>query len=327
MSLIIVTFFYTLILTISSHKSSGVVFNNYDNARLIQSTAYVPSSGNYIFRNLGTGQIIRHDRQNDVPNIFTSKLTTALKSKKSKEDIKAGEKLTIKDHKLGTKWISIRTVDDFGSKPKCISAQWDYVIEGGADHAGTLYECVVEPLNIKATLEKTKQWWLLLPVKTASLLKTSKSKSHVLAKSYFKLNYKNMPFWNTKTNRMEKLPTWKYGKRSLSETEEEDNLEANNNGSELEARREGKDVLIDSVEEEKADKLDENFSKDSSVEKNQRSGEGNLSKRLVSRGHKHHHSGSKKHKIKINPKIHSKTSKKLLGPFYVVTVDHIYVNF
>ncbi|EGG12628.1 uncharacterized protein MELLADRAFT_101062 [Melampsora larici-populina 98AG31] len=222
---------------------SADVFNNYHNARIIQSAAVVPPDGRYVFSNVATGHIIHHDRKHNVPNIYSAKFVYP--RGRLGHRVKRPQ-LALRAHKMGTKWISLRTPLDGKDSTKCISAQWDEKTDGakgGADHAGTLYECVVDPLNLGASLEKTKQWWLLMPVETAKSLKLSHKPSGksraVQADPTEKVDDiseeaaslglqrstqpndspKGLPFWNTKTNRMETLPPWKYDKRSLKETE------------------------------------------------------------------------------------------------------------
>ncbi|KAI9620595.1 hypothetical protein KEM48_008132 [Puccinia striiformis f. sp. tritici PST-130] len=187
----------TLLSRFNSISGDGI-FNNIENAKLIQSSSIVPTDGNYVFKNVGTGQTIRHDRKNDVPNIYTSDdgddsgdvtpLRHHHRARDGKDDDDDDEvvaALELRSHRTRTKWISIRTTATSGN-PKCISAQWGYHTEGGADHAGTLYECVVDPLNLEATLEKPKQWWLLMPVEAAKDLNSEQTldlKNQVLSQN------------------------------------------------------------------------------------------------------------------------------------------------
>lgn len=282
---------------------SADVFNNYHNARTIQSAAVVPPDGRYVFSNVATGHIIHHDRNHNVPNIYPAKFVYP--RGRLGHRVKRPQ-LALRAHKMGTKWISLRTPLDGKDSTKCISAQWDDKTDGaqgGADHAGTLYECVVDPLNLGASLEKTKQWWLLMPVKTAKSLKLShkpSGKSRVVqsdpvdksddtSETAVSLGRqrstqtndspKGLPYWNTKTNRMETLPPWKYDKRSLDEPETEDLTFAGNtaDGTAQSMRAEG-DEPSDSAP------------------------------RLAAR-HDHH-----------SPNLESTK----LGPFFVIAVDHLY---
>lgn len=113
--------------------------------------------------------MIQHDRHNNVPNLYPS--TTVGGSDhdahvsdpaRHYSDDKSNKFTTVPDleipsHGTGTKWISIQTTGS-DDRTKCVSAQWGggYHTEEGTDHAGTLYECVVDLLNLGATLEKTK---------------------------------------------------------------------------------------------------------------------------------------------------------------------------
>ncbi|KAH9810863.1 hypothetical protein DFH28DRAFT_1085380 [Melampsora americana] len=284
--------------------TSADVFNNYQNARTIQSAAVVPPDGRYVFSNVANGHIIHHDRNHNVPNIYPAKFVYP--RGRLGHRVKRPQ-LALRAHKMGTKWISLRTPLDGKDSTKCISAQWDEKTDGakgGADHAGTLYECVVDPLNLGASLEKTKQWWLLMPVKTAKSLKLShdtSGKSRVvqtdladksdapteeiaslgIQRSTQKNDSpKGLPFWNTKTNRMESLPAWKYDRRSLEEPETEDLASAGNmtDGAAQNTRAEGD--------------------------------EPDPAPRLTAR-HDHHS---------------STMSSTKLGPFFVIAVDHLYSN-
>ncbi|EFP90451.2 hypothetical protein PGT21_034307 [Puccinia graminis f. sp. tritici] len=232
----------TLLGSFNSTLADGI-FNNIENAKLIQSSSIVPTDGNYVFKNVGTGQTIQHDRKNDVPNIYTSgdggdsgsilpaahhhRHHRARGGKHDDDDddsLEVVSALELRSHRTRTKWISIRTTATTGD-PKCISAQWGYHTEGGADHAGTLYECVVDPLNLEATLEKPKQWWLLMPVEAAKNLNSDQTldlKNQILSQNkHMKMKDNPIisrivedqgkasgdqlptPFWNPKTNRIE----------------------------------------------------------------------------------------------------------------------------
>lgn len=223
-------FLLTFLIKFNATSADGI-FNNIANAKLIQSTSFVPVDGNYVFKNVGTGQIVQHDRKNDVPNIYTAGV-----------ERQADAPLELRSHGTRTKWISIRTTTP-ADNPKCISAQWGYHTEGGADHAGTLYECVVDPLKLEATLEKPKQWWLMMPVDAAKKLEGEQTldlKNEVLRQNAAKketgpilsrivkenagkddgssgLAPLDAPFWNPKTRRIESFssaPSTSKSKRS-----------------------------------------------------------------------------------------------------------------
>lgn len=112
---------------------SADVFNNYDNARVIQSTAVVPPDGRYVFSNAGNGQIIHHDRNKNVPNIYPAKFVYP--RGRLGHRVKRPQ-LALRAHNGGTKWISLRTPVEGQDSTKCISAQWDDKTDGGADHVG-----------------------------------------------------------------------------------------------------------------------------------------------------------------------------------------------
>lgn len=123
-----------LILVASIGSISAEVFNNYHNARVIQSTAFVPPDGRYVFLNAGNGEIIQHDRDQDVPNIYPAKFVfpRGRLGHRAKRP-----QLALRAHNLGTKWISLRTPLDGSDSTKCISAQWNDKTDGskgGADH-------------------------------------------------------------------------------------------------------------------------------------------------------------------------------------------------
>ncbi|MBW0484030.1 hypothetical protein O181_023745 [Austropuccinia psidii MF-1] len=289
--------FFLLSILVGFYTSSfQKVFYNYDNAKLIQDSAFVPENGNYVFRNVATGEVIQHDRRNGVPNIYTGK-TKFRRGGKGQFS-----QLALQPHKTGTKWISIRTPQTQGTK--CISAQWGYHTDGGADHAGTLYECAVDPLDLKATLEKTKQWWLLMPSETATKLKVGSASGKaggqelkdvkigkellVSQISKDKKNWKSfLPYWNTKTNRMEPLPAWKYTKRQVI--------------------NEPTELSHDAISTHEVDQVIEKLKATT-----------NIIKRSTHLAHHHRYRPTSKHsKLRKSP-------SKRLGPFYVVAVDHLY---
>jgi len=314
---------------------------------LIQSSSFVPADGNYVFKNVGTGQIVQHDRKNDVPNIYTATV-----------ELKAHAPLELRSHGTRTKWISIRTTASAGD-PKCISAQWGYHTEGGADHAGTLYECVVDPLNLEATLEKPKQWWLMMPVDAAKKLEGEQTldlKNEVLRQDAAKketgpilsrIVEKNAgkdagssdvapleaPFWNPKTSRIENFssaPITNKNKRSyddhssqLFRAQQLDLLRRRQLANRFPA-----DPLVNSAEEapdalnaaqdDQQDALAHRVLYNDGAEDPNKL-EPNPIQMLDRRAAHHPHSKPPHQKEAQKP-----SSSDALGPFYVVSVDHLY---
>ncbi|GAA6017422.1 hypothetical protein JCM10207_005628 [Rhodosporidiobolus poonsookiae] len=60
----------------------------------------------------------------------------------------------------------------FGSKNKCLSSAWG---SGGGNNAAVMYVCADGKTAQKTTLEKTKQWWLLVPVSKPLVASSSNS--------------------------------------------------------------------------------------------------------------------------------------------------------
>ncbi|OAV93391.1 hypothetical protein PTTG_27330 [Puccinia triticina 1-1 BBBD Race 1] len=337
------------------------IFNNIENAKLIQSSSIVPTDGNYVFKNVGTGQTIQHDRVNDVPNIYTSGdggnsrsvFPSVLhhphnrpRGEKSEGDDshEVVAALELRSHKTRTKWISIRTTATDGD-PKCISAQWGYHTEGGADHAGTLYECVVDPLNLEATLEKPKQWWLLMPVGAAKNLnfdQTLDLKNEILSQNKHmkmkdtpivsrivddegkgSIDQLPAPFWNPKTNRIENFSSPdKTGKskrnHEISGVHQSDLLRKRQLGNSLPINRYFNTTNAASVVEA----LKEISNPDNDAQDVNRADESTLNT-LDKRSTRHHGHSKSAFKAHQNTK-EADPSSGSLGPFYVVSVDHLY---
>ncbi|PLW27278.1 hypothetical protein PCASD_18819 [Puccinia coronata f. sp. avenae] len=348
------------------------IFNNIENAKLIQSSSIVPTDGNYVFKNVATGQIIQHDRKNDVPNIYTSAQHTrtashphhhprarARSTHDDDDDAVEVSPLELRSHGTRTKWISIRTTATSGD-PKCISAQWGYHTEGGADHAGTLYQCVVDPLNLEATLEKPKQWWLLMPVEAAKGLNSEQTldlKNEILDQNKAmkmqdapivsrivdqegktSIDQLDAPFWNPKTKRIENFSS------SSSSSNHKNKRYYNHEGEISRAQQLSllrKHQLQNSlpntsvinstgdvpVAAPAALKVIQDEPHQLENDKGVLMGDMNESPlKTLGKRSKHHH-----HKSKSASKSHSTSHKQddesapgTLGPFYVVSVDHVY---
>ncbi|KAH9464833.1 hypothetical protein Pst134EB_004340 [Puccinia striiformis f. sp. tritici] len=342
----------TLLSRFNSISGDGI-FNNIENAKLIQSSSIVPTDGNYVFKNVGTGQTIRHDRKNDVPNIYTSDdgddsgdvtpLRHHHRARDGKDDDDDDEvvaALELRSHRTRTKWISIRTTATSGN-PKCISAQWGYHTEGGADHAGTLYECVVDPLNLEATLEKPKQWWLLMPVEAAKDLNSEQTldlKNQVLSQNkQMKMNDNPIisrivddhgdgsagqlpaPFWNPKTKRIENFssPDTHKSKRYYDHSGEISRVHQLNL---LRKRQLGDSLPIHQITNTtKSAPIVPAINPMQDGSRNVDTSPLNMIGRRSPRRHSHKHA-SKPHKESNDADAPSGS----LGPFFVVSVDHLY---
>ncbi|KAH8922456.1 hypothetical protein BT69DRAFT_1334719 [Atractiella rhizophila] len=121
--------------------SDATSINNSKVAKALTSASKVIPNGNYYLKNVGTGHYLRAGQRGSAYDIYPSTSKTKIVSKK---------------HNQGTKYIR------FSVGQHCFSAQWNAKVDGGSDHAAVMYKCVVDPLK-KSSLEKTKQWYTLVP--------------------------------------------------------------------------------------------------------------------------------------------------------------------
>jgi len=124
----------------------------------IAAAAVSLDSGNYIFENVATGQTLHYDRTTNGQELYPDD----------------GEGHPINVQFLDDNYAVIKPA---ASNGKCMSAQWDYDLEGGTNWAGALYQCRVgtfalsyskRAINTRAQikLRLAKQYWYLIPGST-----------------------------------------------------------------------------------------------------------------------------------------------------------------
>ncbi|KAI5474675.1 hypothetical protein MNV49_002669 [Pseudohyphozyma bogoriensis] len=98
--------------------------------------------GTYLFTNLATNQTLSFTRSTTLTNLYPIKNGSALQVQFSGNQARLS-----------------------GGNGKCVSAQWQSTVGRGYDNAAVSYACAVGSGNLtgSATLEKTKQWWYILP--------------------------------------------------------------------------------------------------------------------------------------------------------------------
>ncbi|GAA5934729.1 hypothetical protein JCM1841_006213 [Sporobolomyces salmonicolor] len=128
-------------------RSGGIIDNAIEAAKIAASASTLSGAGNYVFTNVATGQILSFTRNGDTTDFYPQ------------DD---GESLALQ--------FAGNAARLSGGNNKCASAQWSYEFEGGVDYAAVSYACAVGSglLTGTDTLEKTKQWWYIVPAGSAS---------------------------------------------------------------------------------------------------------------------------------------------------------------
>ncbi|GAA5979636.1 hypothetical protein JCM11641_007897 [Rhodosporidiobolus odoratus] len=126
-------------------RAGGSIDNNAEAARIAAAATQLDGAGNYVFTNVKSGKVLSFTRSSDTTDFFPGADSSPLSVQFSN----------------GAARLS-------GGNNKCASAQWSYDVEGGVDHAAVSYACAVGSgeLTGTATLEKTKQWWYIVPAGT-----------------------------------------------------------------------------------------------------------------------------------------------------------------
>ncbi|GAA5974617.1 hypothetical protein JCM11641_007026 [Rhodosporidiobolus odoratus] len=145
---------------VDAKKTGKVLTTNQKQAAQLQAAAVFLKPGNYKLQNVQTKQTLYY-----VPSgnhIYPQK------GKYTKAAVTAYSNKKVPWHRLG-----------FGSKQKCLSSAWGST----GNNAAVMYVCASGADSKKTTLEKTKQWWLFVPVSkpTASASSTSYANNILLA--------------------------------------------------------------------------------------------------------------------------------------------------
>ncbi|GAA5918663.1 hypothetical protein JCM5296_005461 [Sporobolomyces johnsonii] len=128
-------------------RSGGIIDNAIEAAQIAASASTLSGAGNYVFTNVATGQTLSFTRNGDTTDFYPQN---------------DGDSLAVQ--------FAGNAARLSGGNNKCASAQWSYEFEGGVDYAAVSYACAVGSglLTGTDTLEKTKQWWYLLPAGSTS---------------------------------------------------------------------------------------------------------------------------------------------------------------
>ncbi|GAA5824707.1 hypothetical protein JCM11251_005310 [Rhodosporidiobolus azoricus] len=138
------TFSYLLALSLAAvARAGGSIDNTAEAARIAAAASQLDGAGEYVFTNVKTGHVLGFSRNSGTTDFFP---------------LDGGDSVSVQFSNDGSARIS-------GGNNKCASAQWSYEVEGGVDYAAVSYACAVGSglLTGTTTLEKTKQWWYLLP--------------------------------------------------------------------------------------------------------------------------------------------------------------------
>ncbi|KAK4049290.1 hypothetical protein OIV83_004227 [Microbotryomycetes sp. JL201] len=132
--------------SVAALQSTKPATNNKKQAAQLQAAAVFLKEGNYVFENVATKQKLYYVPKGN--HIYPAKV------KKASQAAKMGVTRYTANRKVP--WSRFH----FGSKNKCLSSAW-----GGVDNdSAVAYVCASGQKSKKTTLERTKQWWLTVPV-------------------------------------------------------------------------------------------------------------------------------------------------------------------
>ncbi|TNY18721.1 hypothetical protein DMC30DRAFT_448571 [Rhodotorula diobovata] len=143
-----------LFLAVEAKKTGKVLTTNEKQAAAIQAAAVKLKPGKYKFTNVQTGQLLYYVAKGN--HIYPTK------GKTTPATVSAYSNSKVPWHRL-----------QFGSKNKCLSSAW---VSGKTQNSeAVMYVCASGKGAQKTTLEKTKQWWLFVPVSKPTVAASSKS--------------------------------------------------------------------------------------------------------------------------------------------------------
>ncbi|BGP27231.1 secreted protein [Rhodotorula toruloides] len=123
-------------------RAGGSIDNSAQADQVASQASTLNGAGNYVLTNVQTGKQLAFTRQGDTTDFYPGdgRGPVAIQFSGSMARISGGNN-------------------------KCASAQWSADYEGGVDYAAVSYACAVGdgPKTGTDTLEKTKQWWYLVP--------------------------------------------------------------------------------------------------------------------------------------------------------------------
>ncbi|GAA6048715.1 hypothetical protein JCM3770_003925 [Rhodotorula araucariae] len=153
---------FALVLTVEAKKTGKVLTTNEKQAAAIQAAAVKLKPGKYRFQNVQTKQYLYYVAKGNHIYPTKGKATPASISQYSNSKVP---------------WHRLQ----FGLKNKCLSSAW--VSSKTQNSEAVSYVCASGKGCKKTTLEKTKQWWLFVPVSkpTAEAPATSYANTVLLA--------------------------------------------------------------------------------------------------------------------------------------------------
>ncbi|BGO95085.1 hypothetical protein NBRC10512_006368 [Rhodotorula toruloides] len=137
-------------------RAGGSIDNSAQAAQVASQASTLNGAGNYVLTNVKTGKQLAFSRQGNTTDFYPGD---------------GGDPVEIQ--------FSGSMARISGGNNKCASAQWSTDYEGGVDYAAVSYACAVGDGQKTGTdtLEKTKQWWYLVPAGSSGDSSSSSSSS------------------------------------------------------------------------------------------------------------------------------------------------------
>ncbi|KAM0790457.1 hypothetical protein ACM66B_003334 [Microbotryomycetes sp. NB124-2] len=223
--------------TVSALQSTKPATNNKKQAAQLQAAAVFLKEGNYVFENVATKQKLFYVPKGN--HIYPSKVKKlAQAAQMSVTRYTANKKVP---------WSRFH----FGKKNKCLSSAW-----GGKDNdSAVAYVCASGQKSKKTTLERTKQWWLIVPVSrpTVNAPANSYANSVLLAAQSDSIKTRNK-----KIQEQQNAFKNKNGKRDVSsELVDQDTLYDSHRDQDEPLLDNDVELEIEAQEQEQADEVEE----------------------------------------------------------------------
>ncbi|GAA5839956.1 hypothetical protein JCM9279_005220 [Rhodotorula babjevae] len=143
-----------LVLAVEAKKTGKVLTTNEKQAAAIQAAAVKLKPGKYKFQNVQTKQYLYY--------VANGNHISPTKGKTTPAAVQNHSNAKVPWHRL-----------QFGTKNKCLSSAW---VSGKTQNSeAVMYVCASGSGAQKTTLEKTKQWWLFVPVSKPTAAASSNS--------------------------------------------------------------------------------------------------------------------------------------------------------
>ncbi|GAA5884287.1 hypothetical protein JCM6882_002210 [Rhodosporidiobolus microsporus] len=137
---------------VDAKKKGKVLTTNAKQAASLQAAAVFLKPGNYKLTNVATKQTLYYVPKGN--HVYPQK------GKYTKASVTRHTNKKVPWHRL-----------QLGTKNKCLSSAWG----SSGNNAGVMYVCASGANSKKTTLEKTKQWWLFVPVSNPTAKAASNS--------------------------------------------------------------------------------------------------------------------------------------------------------